>query len=73
MHATAKASTPVPSMNVENTKWRDWWEGAAERIAMTKAVVPTACHHTEILFKYLSRCTPKVLMVPARNSFPVYA
>jgi hypothetical protein len=26
--------------------------------------VPAACHHTEILFRYLSRCTPNVFMRP---------
>jgi hypothetical protein len=31
---------------------------------MTSAVVPTACHQTEMLFKCLSKCTPKVLMRP---------
>lgn len=57
-------SMPVPSMNVWKTKCPVWCVGAAARIAMMSATVPTACHHTEMLFRYLSKCTPKVLMSP---------
>ncbi len=31
---------------------------------MTREVVPSACHHTETLLRYLRMCTPKVLIVP---------
>ena len=55
---------PVPSINVLNTKCADWWLGAAARMAMTTAVVPTACHQIETLLMYLSRCTPNVLIRP---------
>ena len=41
-------------------------------MAITRAVVPTACHQTEILFKYLSKCTPNVLMRPCAESTAAY-
>ena len=31
---------------------------------MTREVVPSACHHTETLFRYLRKRTPKVLIKP---------
>lgn len=64
------ASTPVLSMKVRKTNLADWCEGAAAKTAMTKLVVPTACHQTETLLMYLRRCTPKVLMRPWQMSTP---
>ena len=32
---------------------------------MTREVVPSACHHTETLLRYLRKRTPKVLIIPA--------
>ena len=32
---------------------------------MTREVVPSACHHTEMLLRYLRKRTPKVLIIPA--------
>ena len=41
----------VLSMKVWKTHLPVWCVGALARMAMTSAVVPTACHQTEILFK----------------------
>ena len=59
------ASTPVPLMKVRKTNLPLWCFGAATRIAIASKIVPSACHYTETLFKYLKMCTPKVLIVPA--------
>ena len=47
--------TPVPSMNVWKTNLALWCFGALARMAMTRDVVPTACHHTEMLLRYFNR------------------
>jgi hypothetical protein len=52
-------------MKVRKTNLPLWCVGAAARIAMAREVVPSACHHTETLFRYLRMWTPKVLIVPA--------
>jgi hypothetical protein len=48
-----------------NTNLVLWCFGAAAGIAMAREVVPSTCHHTETLFRYLRMCTPKVSIVPA--------
>jgi hypothetical protein len=58
-------STPLPSMNVRKMNLPLWCFGAAARMAIASEIVPSACHYTETLFKYLKMCTPKVLIVPA--------
>lgn len=52
-------------MKVRKTNLALWRFGAAARITMAREVVPSACHHTETLFRYLRIRTPKVLIVPA--------
>ena len=65
-------STPVLSMNVAKTNFADWCVGAAARMAMTTAVVPTACHQMDTLLMYFRRCTPNVLISPWQMSTPAY-
>lgn len=60
------ASSPVASTNVVNTNLADWCLGAVDKVAMTMERVPQTCQKIEKLAIYLSRCTPKVFINPAR-------